>query len=102
MPTLRVLTFTILTTIALAAVPALAAKNAAEEAQEKTVQLSQVPKAAVDAAQKALGGKVTEAKVMQQDGQQVYELERKDASGKERAVHVTAGGQILKTEEGSD
>lgn len=99
MPNLRVLTFTALAALALASTPVLAAENAAEEAQEKPIQLSQVPQAAVDAGEKALGGKATEAKVMEQNGQRVYELERKDASGKERGVHVTADGKVLKKEE---
>lgn len=99
MPDMRVLTFTTLTALGLAVMPVLAAENRAEEAREKSVQLSEVPKAAVDAGEKALGGKATEARVMEQKGQQVYELERKDSSGKEHAVHVTADGKVLKKEE---
>lgn len=99
MSSLRALTFTVLTTVGLASMPVVAAENAAEEAQEKPIQLSQVPKAAMDAGEKAIGGKATEARTLQQGGQQVYELERKDAAGKEHSAHVSADGKVLKTEE---
>jgi uncharacterized membrane protein YkoI len=98
MPNLRVLTFTALATIGLSAMPLLAAEDQSHEAQEKPIQLSQVPKAAVDAGEKAIGGKATEAKVLQQDGQQIYEIERKDSSGTEHSAHVSADGKVLKTE----
>lgn len=103
MPDLRVLTFTALVAIGLATAPLLAAENPAgeamEEATEKPIQLSQVPQAAVQAGEKAIGGKATEARTMQQNGQQIYELERKDATGQEHSVHVSADGKVLKTEE---
>lgn len=98
MSSIHMLTFAVLTTFGLAASPVLAAESRSHEAQEKPIQLSQVPQAAVDAGEKALGGKATEAKTMQEGGQQVYELERKDASGKEHSVHVSADGKVLKTE----
>ena len=87
-----------LSAISLAAAPALAHENKAEEAKEKPIALSQVPKAAVAAAQKALGSNTLEARLVRGHGQRVYELETKDASGKERSVHVAANGKILKTE----
>jgi len=83
--------------ILVATVPAMA-QSKSEEAKEKPVQLSEVPQAARDAARKALGSAPTEAKVMEEKGQRVYELEAKQAAGKEKSVHVTADGKILKHE----
>ena len=81
----------------LATAPVMA-QSKSEEAKEKTVQLSEVPQAAREAAQKALGSAPTEAKVMEEKGQRVYELEAKQAAGKEKSVHVTADGKVLKHE----
>lgn len=67
-----------------------------EESREKTIQLSQVPQAAVDAAQKALGTAPTEAKMISGTSPQEYELEAKTKSGKEIGVHVSADGKVLK------
>ncbi|MBV9995155.1 MAG: PepSY domain-containing protein [Caulobacteraceae bacterium] len=86
-----------LAALALATAPALAKENRAEEAHEKPIALSQVPKAAVDAAQRALGGNITKAEIISGKSR-VYELSSTDASGKGKAVHVTAAGKILKTE----
>jgi uncharacterized membrane protein YkoI len=84
--------------LSLAASPALAHGNKGEEAKEKSVAMNTVPKPAVDAAKKALGADPTEAKVMTEKGQKVYELSAKDASGAEKAVHVSASGKVMKTE----
>jgi hypothetical protein len=77
--------------------PVLAASKS-EEAREKTVALSSVPKAAVDAAKQALGADPTEAKVISGTKPRQYELEAKNASGQEVAVHVRADGTITKRE----
>jgi hypothetical protein len=69
-----------------------------EEANEKTVALASVPKPAVDAAKKALGADPTEAKIISGTSPQQYELEARNASGKEMAVHVRADGTIVKRE----
>lgn len=67
-----------------------------DESREKTIQLSQVPQAAVDAAQKALGMAPTEAKMISGTSPQEYELEATNKSGKEIGVHVSADGKVLK------
>ena len=77
--------------------PLLAASKS-EEAREKTVALSSVPKAAVDAAKKALGADPTEAKIITGTKPRQYELEAKNASGQEVAVHVRGDGTIVKRE----
>jgi len=69
-----------------------------EEAKEKTVAVSSVPKAAVDAAKQALGSDPTEAKIISGTNPQQYELEARNSSGKEVAVHVRADGTIVKRE----
>jgi hypothetical protein len=69
-----------------------------EESREKTIRLSEVPKAAVDAAQKALGMAPTEAKIVSGTTPQQYELEAKNKSGKEISVHVLADGKVVKKE----
>jgi hypothetical protein len=69
-----------------------------EEANEKTIQLSEVPKAARDAAQKELGTAPTEAKVVSGTSPMQYELEAKTTDGKETGVHVLANGTIVKKE----
>jgi len=74
------------------------AQGRSEEAREKTVALSSVPKPAVDAAKQALGADPTEAKIIAGTKPQQYELEAKNASGKESAVHVRADGTIVKRE----
>ncbi len=78
--------------------PCFAQTKAQEEANEKTVQLSQVPQAARDAGQKALGAAPTEAKMVSGTSPQEYELETKDKSGKEISVHVKADGTVVKKE----
>lgn len=69
-----------------------------EEANEKTIQLLQVPKPALDAAEKSLGTTPTEAKMVSGTNPQEYELEAKTSSGKEMGVHVRADGTIVKRE----
>src|SRR5947208_2943842 len=73
------------------------AQGRSEEAREKTVALSSVPKAAVDAARKALGSDPTEAKIISGTRPRQYEL-AVESGGKENAVHVRANGTIVKHE----
>jgi tetrahydromethanopterin S-methyltransferase subunit E len=73
------------------------AAGSSEEAREKTVALSSVPKAAVDAARQALGTDPTEAKIISGTRPQQYELAA-ESGGKENAVHVRANGTIVKHE----
>jgi len=80
----------------------LFAASKSEEAREKTVALSSVPKAAIDAAKQALGSDPTEAKIIRGTKPQQYELEAKNSSGKESAVHVRADGTIMKRETESE
>lgn len=82
--------------------PSSFAQNRSEEAQEKPIKLAQVPKPARDAAQKVLGVAPTEAKIVKGTTPQQYELEAKDSSGKEMAVHVTADGTVVKKENESE
>jgi len=98
---MRLMRFAIPTTLAIALLatgPGFAQTKAQEEANEKTIQLSQVPQAARDAAQKELGMAPTEAKIINGTNPQQYELEGKDKSGKEISVHVQANGTIVKKE----
>ena len=81
--------------------PVLAAGKS-EEAREKSVDLSTVPKPAIDAAKKALGADPTEAKIINGTRPQQYELAAANASGKEMAVHVRANGTIVKRETESE
>jgi hypothetical protein len=76
----------------------LFAASKSEEAREKTVALSSVPKAAIDAAKQALGADPTEAKIIRGTKPQQYELEAKTAAGPEAAVHVRGDGTIVKRE----
>lgn len=73
------------------------AAGESEEAREKTIDLSSVPKPAVDAAKKALGADPTEAKIIRGTRPQQYEL-AVESGGKEDAVHVRANGTIVKHE----
>ena len=84
--------------VLLATAPCFAQAKAQEEGQEKTIQLSQVPKVARDAAQKALGSAPTEAKLVNGTNPQEYELEAKTTTGKEVSVHVRADGTVVKKE----
>jgi hypothetical protein len=80
----------------------LLAAGRGEEASEKTVMLSSVPKPAVDAARQALGTQPTEAKIISGTSPQQYELEARNTSGQEVAVHVRADGTIVKRETESE
>lgn len=74
------------------------AQSLKEEYREKTIGLSEVPQAAIDAAQKALGTAPTEAKLIQGTSPQEYELEAPTKSGGEMSVHVLANGKVIKLE----
>jgi len=76
----------------------LLAAGRSEEAREKIVELSSVPQPALDAAKQALGKDPTEAKIVTGTKPQQYELEAKNASGQEIAVHVRADGTVVKRE----
>ena len=84
--------------VLLASPPSFGQNKAQDEAREQTIQLSQVPRPARDAAQKALGMAPTEAKAVSGTNPQEYELEGKDKSGEEVSVHVRADGAVVKTE----
>jgi len=65
---------------------------------EKEIPLSQVPKAAVEAAQKAVENiTLTEAEVEEEAGQKVYVLEG-TSNGMEYEIEVTADGKIIEVE----
>jgi len=76
----------------------LLAQSAKEDSREKTVALSSVPQPPMDAAKQALGSEPTEAKIIAGTRPQQYELEAKNSSGQEKAIHVTAAGKIVKHE----
>ena len=66
---------------------------------EKEIPLSEVPAAAVMAAQGAVEGiTLTEADVEKEDGQTVYDIEG-TANCKEYTIEVTAEGEVLEVEE---
>jgi hypothetical protein len=67
-----------------------------ESGQEQTVDVSQVPKPARDAAEKALGTTPTGAKVIVGTSPQEYEMIAKNKSGKQVKVHVLADGTVMK------
>jgi len=91
-------TLALMTGAALLVSAPVLAQGRSEEAREKSVELSTVPKPAVDAAKKALGADPTEAKIINGTSPQQYELEARNSSGKESAVHVRADGTIVKRE----
>jgi type II secretory pathway pseudopilin PulG len=66
-----------------------------KQSQQQTVQISQVPQLARDAAQKVLGTTPTDAKVVVGTSPQEYELKATNKSGKEVKVHVLADGTVL-------
>jgi hypothetical protein len=80
----------------IAVAPQSFSQSQKEESHEKTIALSQVPEAARDAGEKALGATPTEAKVIKGTDPQQYELVAKTKSGKEMGVHVTADGKVVK------
>ncbi|MHC4704743.1 MAG: PepSY domain-containing protein [Planctomycetota bacterium] len=66
---------------------------------EKEIPLSEVPAAAMKAAQGAVEGiELTEAEVEKEDGRMVYDIEG-TANGKEYTIEVTAEGEVLEVEE---
>jgi len=71
-------------------------KNLQEDTIGRRIELSAVPSKAMEAAHKAIGTNITEAKQERENGQEVYELEGRDGANKERSVHVTADGKILR------
>ena len=76
--------------------PSMKNPRTAMAREEQTVDVSQVPQPARNAAQKALGTTPTEAKVVVGTSPQEYELAATDKSGKAVSVHVLADGKILK------
>ena len=69
---------------------------------DKEIPLSQVPKEALAAAQRAVRGiSLTEAEVEEEDGCTVYELEG-TANGIEYEIEVTADGKVLEVEREDD
>ena len=63
---------------------------------DKEIALSEVPAAAVAAAEGAVDGfQIKSAEIEDKDGRTVYELEGK-ANGVKHEVQVTADGQVLK------
>jgi uncharacterized membrane protein YkoI len=74
-------------------------KEKKEKEEGKEIPVSQVPKAAMDAAQNAAKGvNLTEASVEEEKGQTVYTLEGK-ADGKDYEIEVTADGNVLKVKQ---
>ncbi len=90
-----ILTSTAMALCAVVTAPSFS-QNKGEESREKTVQLSEVPQAAMAAAEKALGTAPTKAKEISGTSPQRYELEAKNKSGKEIGVDVSADGKVLK------
>ncbi len=67
--------------------------------KEKEIPLSDVPQAALTAAEGAVEGiTLTEAETEEEDGQTVYILEG-EAAGKVYEIEVTADGEVLEVEE---
>ena len=67
--------------------------------KEKESPLSEVPQAALTAAEGAVEGiTLTEAETVEEDGQTVYILEG-EAAGKVYEIEVTADGKVLEVEE---
>jgi hypothetical protein len=63
---------------------------------EQSLDLSQVPQPARNAAQKALGSTPTEAKMVAGTNPQQYELTGKDTSGRVMSVRVLEDGKMVK------
>jgi uncharacterized membrane protein YkoI len=70
--------------------------KAKETVTGRHVDLASVPAAAMATAHKEIGTNITEAKQERENGQMVYELEGRDSANKERSVHVTADGKLLR------
>ena len=70
--------------------------KAKEGVTGRRIELSSVPAAAMATAHKQIGPNITEATQSRENGQEVYELEGRDSANKERSVHVTADGKIIR------
>jgi hypothetical protein len=74
------------------------AANAPLWAEEQSIALSDVPSAAIAAAEAAVPGlRISAAEVEDEHGQTVYELEG-SANGVEYEVEVTVDGRVLEVE----
>ena len=73
-------------------------QSTGDEGQELSIQPSQVPQPALDAAQKALGRTPTKAGIVVGTDPQVYDLKATNQSGKVVGVNVLADGKVLKKE----
>jgi hypothetical protein len=76
--------------------PSTGTEDTSRSSQEQTVDVSQVPQPARAAAQKVLGTKPTDAKVIVGTSPQEYELMAKSKAGKEAKVRVLADGTVMK------
>ena len=65
---------------------------------DKEIPLSQVPKEAVEAAQRAVEGITLKEAEVEEDGRTVYELEG-TANGTEYEIEVTADGKVLEVKQ---
>jgi len=81
---------------------AVALAISSEEENETAIELSQVPQPARDEAQRQLGGTIRETKVMERDGQKIYEFEGQNASGQKMSVYVTPDGKAVQGEKDDD
>ena len=70
-------------------------QSTGDEGQEQFIQISQVPKPALDAAQKALGSTPTKAGIVVGTDPQVYDLQATNQSGKAVGINVLADGKVL-------
>jgi hypothetical protein len=61
-----------------------------------------VPQAVRDAAQNELARGIREAKIIDRQGQKLYELEGQDASGQKISLRVQADGKVLERENHDD
>jgi hypothetical protein len=73
-------------------------QSTGHEGQELSIQPSQVPQPALDAAQKVLGSTPTKAGIVVGTDPQVYDLQATNQSGKVVGVNVLADGKVLKKE----
>lgn len=84
------------TTLLLTAAPSFAQNSG--RSNEHPVELSQVPAAARDAAQKELGySNISGVNEKEQNGQKIYEFKSKDASRTRHQVEVTGDGRLVKS-----
>jgi hypothetical protein len=71
-------------------------ESTSKSSKRQTIDISQVPQPARNAAEKALGTAPTDAKVVVGTSPQEYELMAKNKSGKTAKVHVLADGTVMK------